>query len=147
MRFWLYITTLDNWDISKEKRIIGVGEKHTSLVSKISEGDKGIIYIKCHGSSTKIKDPIVVASFTIGTYFFDTNQLFFTPKNMISQTFPNRYNLQKLDLFKNPVKMKKNVQDLTFLKNKERWGMHLMGRVMIELTKSDYNVIIDSSKK
>jgi len=148
MKYWLYITTLDNWTISNTEKIIGFSEKNAKLTTKISKGDKGIFYIKCYGGSEKIKDPIVLASFSIDTdFYFDNQELFTTPKNMISQKFPYRYKINNVKIFKQQVKMKNLVNNLTFFKNKKRWGTHLMGRVMVELNKDDFNYIVNSSDK
>ena len=49
-----------------------------------------------------------------------------------------------MEIWKPPLSIRPLIQDLSFIKNKVRWGLHFMGGVK-QLPKSDFEMICDQS--
>ncbi|MBA7558038.1 hypothetical protein ES705_50827 [subsurface metagenome] len=61
------------------------------------------------------------------------------------EIYPFRISLDPIYILEKPLKFKKLVGKLEFIKNKDRWNMYLFGVQGIrKLSKNDYNTIINA---
>ncbi|MDK2853751.1 MAG: hypothetical protein PWP49_1821 [Thermococcaceae archaeon] len=145
MRYWLCITTEENWEVIKEKNIWGVPERHKNTIAKVKPGDKLLIYVKQERREDKILEPKIVAIYEAASEVFkDSSRIFKTPKDMGNETFPLRIKLKPVKIFEKPVEFKPLIPKLKFITNKKKWTGHLMGKAMREIPEEDYKLIVSS---
>ncbi len=81
MNHWLYVTNLDNWEISKQKNILGVSQGNKKRVSQISKGDRILVYTKSEKIEDMIIPPRIVAEYEAKSAVFeDRSRLFKAPQ-------------------------------------------------------------------
>ena len=128
-RFFIFVTGRDNGKIVDKKGIYGVSERHKNAINKVSVGDNALLYITgesvFYGVYEIISEP-----------YTDKKRLF---KSTIS--FPLRVNLKKIQTFEEPIPIRPLINDLNFIKNKRRWNGSFRGKAIIEISKSDFEII------
>ncbi len=143
MKYWLCITTEDNWKVIREKNIWGVPERHKNTIAKVKPGDKLLIYLKQERDKDMVKEPRIVAVYEAASEVFrDSSRIFKAPKGMGNETFPLRIKLKPIKIFDKPVEFKPLIPKLKFITNKKKWSGHLMGKAMREIPKEDYDLIM-----
>jgi len=143
MKYWLCITTEDNWKVIKAKNIWGVPERHKNTIAKVRKGDKLLIYVKQEREKDVIKEPRIVAIYeVVSDVFKDSTRIFKTPKGMGNETFPLRVKIKPIKIFKKPVEFKPLIPKLKFITNKKKWSGHLMGKAMREIPEDDFELIV-----
>ena len=143
MAYWLCITTEENWKIIREKNVWGVPERHRNTIAKVKQGDKLLIYIKQERIKDVVKESRIVAIYEVTSKTFkDSRRIFKAPKGMGNETFPYRIRIKPVRIFKKPIEFKSLIPKLKFIKNKEKWSGHLMGKAMREIPEEDYNLIL-----
>ena len=146
MKYWLCITTEDNWKVIREKSIWGVPERHKNAISKVKPGDNLVIYVKQERINNEVKEPRIVAVYEVASEVFkDSRKIFKTPKGMGNEVFPYRIKIKPIKIFKKPIEFKSLIPKLKFITNKRRWSGHLMGKAMREIPKEDFELIIQNS--
>jgi len=143
MAYWLCITTEENWRVIREKNVWGVPERHKNTIAKVKQGDKLLIYIKQERIKDVVKESRIVAIYEVTSKAFkDSRRIFKAPKGMGNETFPYRIRIKPVRIFKKPIEFKSLIPKLKFIKNKEKWSGHLMGKAMREIPEEDYNLIL-----
>jgi predicted RNA-binding protein len=142
MNHWLYITNSDNWKVTKETNILGASTRYRNALSRMQIGDKCLVYViggRSDGEKTlaRIVGEYRVASKT----FHDSTKIFKAPTYTPAEIFNARIKLKPLNIFKKPIAFKPLVSQLAFIKNKQRWSLHIRGRAVVEIPKDDYSLI------
>ena len=146
MTYWLCITTGENWKVIKEKNVWGVSERHKNTIAKVKSGDKLLIYLKQERDKDKVVEPRIVAVYEATSEVFkDSKRIFKSPPNMGNEVFPLRIKLKPVKIFEKPVDFKSLIPKLKFIKNKQKWTGHLMGKAMREIPEEDFKLIMDSA--
>jgi predicted RNA-binding protein len=70
MKYWLCITTEDNWKIIRDKNIWGVPERHKNTISKVKPGDKLLIYVKQERIDKDVKESRIMAVYEVVSEVF-----------------------------------------------------------------------------
>lgn len=143
MRYWICVTTQDNWEIIKRKNVWGVTERAKNILSRVSVGDRLIFYV----IQTR-KDGEVIPSRLVGIFevaskpYYDDKHVFKTYKGNI---FPHRIKIKPVKIFSKPIIFKDLVEKLSFIKNKRFWTVYFR-RAMFEIPANDYGIIEKMSK-
>jgi len=108
----------------------------------VNEGDTFLIYLK----QEKIDDEIIVSRIAgifeaVSTVYTDDKKIFKVPIGMGNETFPLRIKVKQVQIFKKPVVFKPLIPMLKFIKNKNKWSGHLMGKAMRTIPKADFELI------
>lgn len=145
MSYWLYVTNLDNWGITKKTNILGASAKNKNALSRVKKGDKCLVYVKGGVIAGERVDSKIVARYEIAsTVFEDSKKIFLTPPNTPDETFQWRLRLKPVMVFEPPIAFKPLVPRLSFLPNKTFWSGPIRGRAVVQIPASDYNVIVSS---
>ena len=70
MKYWLCITTEDNWKIIRDKNIWGVPERHKNTIAKVKPGDKLLIYVKQERIGRDVKESRIMAVYEVVSEVF-----------------------------------------------------------------------------
>ena len=57
MKYWLCITTHDNWEVVKKKNVWGVPKRHKNTIAKVKPGDRLVFYVKQKRKDKEILEP------------------------------------------------------------------------------------------
>ena len=145
MRYWLCITTEDNWKIIRDKNIWGVPERHKNTIAKVKPGDRLLIYVKQEKIDKDVKESRITAVYeVVSEVFRDSKKVFKSPKGMGNEIFPYRIKIKPIKIFSNPIEFKPLIPKLKFITNKKKWSGHLMGKAMREIPKEDFDLITSS---
>lgn len=137
MAYWICITTEENWEVIRDKKIWGVAKRHEGTLRKVKRGDRLLIYVKQKVEDKKIVEPRIVGAFEVESeVFHDSTRIFKSPYN---EVYPLRVKIKELKLGK--VDFKPLIPKLKFIKNKSKWTGHLMGKAMREIPEEDYKLI------
>ena len=144
MRYWLCITTEDNWKVIKEKNVWGVPERHKNTIAKVKPGDKLLIYLKQEKIGDKVKPSRIVGVFEVISEPFKDSTRIFSSKGLKSRSksFPWRVKIKPIKIFDEPIKFKPLIPKLKFITNKKKWNGHLMGKAMREIPEEDFELIL-----
>lgn len=146
MHYWLWVTTYENWKITENTKIIGISNRFRTTRENLKIGDEGLVYIKQrsgHNETPQIKKSVIIAHFKIVSEFYEDNKkLFNMPENNQKELFPLRFKITILKKYDNPIVFKNLIGNLDFIKNKTRWGMHLMGKAIIQISEKDFEYIV-----
>jgi predicted RNA-binding protein len=144
MNYWLYITNSDNWEVTKETNILGASERYKNTLSRMNIGDRCLVYVKSGTSGGEITRPKIVAEYGVASKVFnDSTRIFKTYEP--SEIFNLRLKLKLLNLFKGPIDFKPLVPRLAFIKNKQRWALHIRGRAIVRIPEDDYKLITSNA--
>jgi predicted RNA-binding protein len=142
MKYWLYITNSDNWKVTKEKKILGASKRHRNALSRMKIGDKCLIYVVGGWSGGEISPPKIVGAYNVASEVFrDSTKIFKEGTYGRTEIFDFRLKLEPLNVYKDPIDFKPLVPQLDFIKNKQRWSLHIRGRAVVEIPEEDYNLI------
>ncbi|OYT33129.1 EVE domain-containing protein [Archaeoglobales archaeon ex4484_92] len=143
MAYWLCITNEENWKVIKEKNVWGVPERHKNTIAKVKPKDKLLIYLKQKRDKDKVIEPRIVAVYEATSEVFkDSKRIFKSPPGMSNEVFPLRIKLKPVKIFSTLVDFKSLIPKLKFIKNKQKWTGHLMGKAMREIPEEDYKLIV-----
>ncbi|AGK61363.1 hypothetical protein Asulf_01372 [Archaeoglobus sulfaticallidus PM70-1] len=79
-------------------------------------------------------EPRIVAVYeAVSEVFKDSKKIFKTPEGMGNESFPLRIKLKPVKIFDEPVEFKPLIPKLKFIKNKQKWTGHLMGKAIREI--------------
>jgi len=132
--FWLCITTRANWEIVKTKNIWGVEPRHLKTLQRVKIGDKLVFYVKQEVHGREKLPPMLVGIFEVTSEPFKDETKIFT-----GGLYPWRIKIKPIKL--GEVEFKPLIPKLKFIKNKDKWTGHLMGKAMREIPKEDYELI------
>ena len=143
MKYWLCITTEENWKVIKEKNIWGVSQRHKNTIAKVKPGDKCLIYVMSTRKNKEVIPPKIVGAYeVISEVFEDRSRIFKSPPGK-SEIYPYRIKLKPIKIFEKPLDFKSLIPELKFIKNKKRWTGHIQGKAMREIPKEDYESIMN----
>ena len=143
MKYWLCITTEENWKVIKEKNIWGVSQRHKNTIAKVKPGDKCLIYVMSTRKNKEVIPPKIVGAYeVISEVFEDRSRIFKSPPGK-SEIYPYRIKLKPIKIFEKPLDFKSLIPELKFIKNKKRWTGHIQGKAMRGIPKEDYESIMN----
>jgi predicted RNA-binding protein len=61
------------------------------------------------------------------------------------ETFPWRVKIKPIKIFDKPVEFKLLIPKLNFITNRKKWGGHLMGKAMREISEDDFELVLSSA--
>ena len=123
-KYWMFIINEENWEVVKNKNVIGT--RHKYKYDKINIGDSIFIYIIRPLSA-------LVGLFLVNSKFEDNKEIF---GKII---FPFRLELNPIKILKKPAKFKVHINKISFIRNKAGWHRYLFGSKGIrELPEKDY---------
>ena len=144
MNYWIYVTTSDNWKVTKKLNLLGVPERNKSTIARMRKGDKCLIYVKQERVAGEVIGAQIVGDYEVASDVFnDPKKVFTTPTGLSEkETFSLRRKLKPLAVFEKPINFKPLVDKLAFITNKKNYGTHLIGRALIPIGESDYKLIV-----
>jgi predicted RNA-binding protein len=136
MANWLYVTTIENWNIIQNVNLIGLPKWRMNTINEVNKKDNLVIFIK---KGFKNPSSIVAIYKALSKPYEDITPLFYpTNSNYI---FPIRIKVEVVKMFKTPIVFNDVIQELEFIKNKTNWGGHLQGKSLIRLSDADYSLL------
>lgn len=122
-------------DLENEFRFLGFPDRNRTSVKNMNVGDRVIVYVS--------KKSVFMASVEIvGKYFYSEKRVW----SDLYDLWPHRIHtkpLNAIDDVKKGVYIKEIWEDLSFIKNKHKWGSQVQGSFR-KLTENDYNVIFNA---
>jgi predicted RNA-binding protein len=137
MKYWLCVTSEENWHVVKKRKIWGISERNRRQMDELKVGDMLIFYVKPKRTAGVYK--------VSAKPFVDNNRIFSTAGFSESETFPHRVKIQAFAVPKEPVPFDFLVSKLTFISNKKKWPGYLR-KAMQAIPKEDYEKILTSLK-
>jgi predicted RNA-binding protein len=146
MNHWIYVTTSDNWGVTKKRNLLGVPERNKNVIGRLRKGDRCLVYVKQERVSGQVSGAQIVGAYEIASdVFYDPTKVFSTPRGMYEkETFSLRMKMKPLSIFEKPIEFKPLVQKLAFIRNKNNYGTHLIGRALVPISESDYKLIVSA---
>jgi len=139
MKYWLCVTNEENWQTIKEKKVWGVPAKRGKRqMEAVKRGDCLIFYVK----SKRIGGIFEAAS----EPFESSEKVFSWAEFGRPEIFPYRIRLKPVRVLNEPVNAETLISKLSFTKGRKRWSIFLR-RAMLEISKEDYGLILDSMSK
>ena len=140
MNYWLIVTSKENFKFDREElgfNMQGIPIRYKKSVQRMKEEDKVVYYIM------GLQKFGAIATIT-GKYVEDHTKLWTNEDEMWPARRSSRPDiiLQDDEL----IDAKKLVPDLTFIKNKDRWGTHLQGSIR-QIPEEDYRLIESEMRK
>jgi predicted RNA-binding protein len=147
MTSWIYVTSSDNWKVTRERNILGAAEGYKTLLSRVHNGDKILVYVKAERvRGTEVTKPIIVGEYEVSSEVFtDKTKIFHTPPNDPNQIFGLRMRVKAVRIFKEPIHFRLLVPKLGFITNKRNWPLHLRGRPITKLPENDFDLIMSAA--
>jgi len=146
MNHWIYVTTSNNWKVTKKQNLLGVPERNKNTIARLRKGDRCVVYVKQERGSEQVSGATIVGAYEIASeVFHDPTKVFSTPPGMSEkETFSLRMQMKPLTIFEKPIEFKPLVEKLAFITSKKNYGPHFMGRALIPIGESDYKLIVSA---
>jgi predicted RNA-binding protein len=135
MNYWICIINRENLNIVIQKQIWGVAERYKYLLSKVNVGDRLIFYVTKESVFGGVSE---VAS----DGFIDEEEIFLPIKTDRKQKFPFRFKIKPVVFLKQITPIEPLIIKLDFIKKKNRFQVHFMGKAMIPIGEKDFNTIM-----
>ncbi len=138
LRYWICVTTEENWKIIRDKNIWGVPSRCRKIIEAVEPGDRLAIYV----IQTRLGDK-TIPSRIVGIFeatskaYFDESPIFAEYKG---KKFPYRVKIRPIKIFSKPIVFKDLVEKLGFIKNKKFWTVYFR-RAMFEIPRGDFETI------
>jgi predicted RNA-binding protein len=147
MTYWLIVTTPENWNVIKEKHVVGIPGRNKTSFLKVQKGDECLVYIRREINPEKRSEPAVSGIFEVISSTVDKQKIFTPPPARQDETFPLRLKVKLVGSPIEPIPFKPLISQLSFILNKRQWGSYLQGRALIALPEKDYKIIVSSLQK
>jgi predicted RNA-binding protein len=152
MTYWLIVTIRENWDVIKEKQVVGISERYKNWFLNVQKGDKCLFYIrreyiKRENKPPEVAEPAVSGVFEVISTAYDNQKIFAPPPTRQNETFPLRLNLNPVGTPAEPIPFKPLVTQLSFIVHPKSWGNYLQGRTLIPLSERDFATIVSALQK
>jgi len=137
MKYWLFLTNKENWELIKKFNIYAILKSNKNIANTISLGDKCILYVipMQFGGAFKIISINLKNKVSFPNETMYDRQIRLSPELIPKNTLEvTKYNKKKI------------IEHISIFKGKNRWGTVLMGRSIIQITKEDYNFILDEMR-
>ena len=131
MKYWLCVTSEENWRIIKKEGIWAVPGGRREILEKVRPSDKLAIYVspkRIGGIFEVVSEP-----------YEDRTRIFISRKDP-SEVFPYRVKIKPLIVPKESISFVPLVHRLSFIKKKEGWTAYFR-RAMFEISEEDFKVI------
>jgi len=144
MNYWIYVTTSDNWKITKKLNLLGAPKRNKNTIARMRKGDRCLIYIKQERIAGEVIGAQIVGDYEVASdVFSDPKKVFTTPRGLSEkETFSLRTKLKPIAVFEKPIDFKPLAKKLAFITNKKNYGTHLIGRALIPIDERDYKLIV-----
>lgn len=137
--YWLCITNRENLEVVKKYNVWGVSERYKNTIMKVAKGDKLVFYVKQEVKGKEKYPPIIAGIYeVISEPYIDDTKIF------KGDVYPWRIKIRPIKL--GEIEFKSLIPKLKFIKNKDRWSGHLMGKAMREILQKNYLLIKKSYK-
>jgi len=152
MTYWLIVTTRENWNVIKEKHVVGISERYKKWFLNVQKGDKCLFYIrreyiKRENKPPEVAEPAVSGVFEVISTTYDNQRIFTPPPIRQNEIFPLRLNLNPVRAPTEPIPFKPLINQLSFIVNTQNWGNYLQGRTLIPLSERDFTTIVSAFQK
>jgi len=127
VNYWLCVTSQENWDVIKGKKIWGVSKRYRRKMEKVNVGDFLAFYVKKQGIAGIFK--------VVSKPFEDNKELFEAKKE--EEAFPLRVKLDILVLPKEVIPFETLAKKSKFF-SLGPWALQL---AMREISKDEYETI------
>ena len=109
-------------------------------------GDKCLICVTGIWSGRNTIQPKIMGAYeVVSEVFNDSTKIFKDVAYGRPEIFNFRVKLTPLNVFQDPISFKPLVSQLTFIKNKQRYSLHIKERAIVEIPEADYNLIISNA--
>ena len=136
MHPWLCVTSEENWNVVKSKRMWCVAEKDREKLKGTDVGEFLVLYIKQKRKNDITIRPRIKGIFKIASKPFYSEERIFSG----IEIYPWRVRINPIAIPRAPLEFMKLVPRLQFIKNKEKWYSHL--RVaMRKIPRQDFDLI------
>ena len=128
--YWLLIGDEDSWNFLSEKGIWAVGGRWRKIVRKLSVGDRAVAYVR----------------FKLDIYgiFTITSKVYYDSSPILGEdigTYPHRFKIKADLILEEPASIKILINNLDFIKNKERWFSYFQTSIR-EISQKDFEEIL-----
>jgi predicted RNA-binding protein len=113
VNYWLCVTSEENWNVIKDKKVWGVSERNHLKIERTKPGDFFVFYVK----RKKIGGIFKV----IDKPFKDNKNIFDSTGLSEKERFPYRVKLDTVVVSKKLVEIGELIGKLDFIINKKRW--------------------------
>lgn len=127
VNYWFCVTSQENWDLVRRKKVWGVSERYRRKMAKVKIGDLFVFYVKKQGLAGIFK--------VISEPFENHEELFETRRE--GEVFPLRVRLEAHILPEEIVPLDKLSRKLKLL-SRGHWALQL---AMREISKDEYETI------
>ena len=134
MQYWLVVTSPDNFRLDRESlgfKLQGLPYRFRRQVQKMQVGDRVAYYIM------KLQKFGATATIT-GDYYEDYSRVWKDDNEMWPARRPSKPNIVLND--DELIDTKRLVSSLTFIENKEKWGVHFQGSIRT-IPEEDFRLI------
>ena len=126
-KYWICVTTKENWDVIKNRQVWGVTDRHQNVLAKTEVGDLLVFY--------------VISKQVGGIFRVETEPTRDSKYVFKGGTFPNRIKISPVLVPKSPVEFSEKLRsNLEFIKNKQRWSAYFR-RAMLLISEKDFQFI------
>jgi len=139
MNYWIFVTSPENWKVTKEKNVLGYSERYSNTLSRVHKGDKCLLYIT---GESAIDGKYVIDS----EVYHDATRIFHTPPTKPNETYPLRLKLHRVTAPTEPIAFKPLVSKLSSIKNKQWWARTFHGNASLSIPEEDYKNIVSALK-
>ena len=135
--YYMIITNEDDYesDLKNEFRFLGFPDRNRISVKNMKIGDRVIVYVS--------KKSVFMACVEVtGKYFYSESKVWSDSYDL----WPHRIYttpIKAIDNVKKGIYIKEIWENLSFIKNKHKWGSQVQGSFR-RLSKEDYNAIFKS---
>jgi predicted RNA-binding protein len=137
MNYWIFITNPENWEVTKEKKVVGYAERYKNALSRVHKGDKCLIYVT--------KESIVNGEYEIDSdVYYDKKSIFHAASYAPAEIFPLRFKLKLITSSLCQTEYKPLIPKLSFIKNKQKWAGTFQGNACLSIPEQDYRIIVSS---
>ena len=145
MNYWLFITNPENWEVTKEKNVLGYAERHKKALSQVHIGDKCLVYVKQTVTKNAVSESSISGGYEIiSEIYHDDERIFHAYDQMPNESYPLRLTLRRLAQSEQLAAFKPLIPKLSFIKNKKNWGGTLQGNALLKIPEQDYQTLISA---
>ena len=130
MRYWICVTSRENWEVVKREGIWAVPSSRKAVLEEAKPNDRLVIYVSPKS---------IGGIFEVISKPYEDRTRIFTSRDP-NEVFPYRVKIKPLIVPKEPISFTPLVNKLSFIKKKEGWVAYFR-RAMFEISKDDYEVI------
>jgi predicted RNA-binding protein len=143
MSNWLCILNRENFGAIREKCIWGVSKRHRKKLMNTKLGDLCAFYLVGEGTGKNRIKPAIGGVFKIISVPYEDQLDIFPSKRSSEEIYPYRVKISAIKLFEPELIFEPLIPHLSFIKNKQKYSGHVIGKAMLEIPEEDMGVIMD----